>query len=472
MIHDQGSGLLSGTELEAPLASHLLCAQHWIGNHPRLPRDLFWEYILADRTDKFEKAKDALTKKFPEAFSDLLAVQPATMLVRHDRIALQAEGLFPKTYGKSASFAEHEMARNKGEREKGPTDALIDFTVRYTLWLASQRRICDEHSEDVLVPYALEHWMEMKRSAPTLSVRIIRKDTVNGKYVFTVCRENRRIHVVDWLKKSCTDCNEHAESGKPCDHLGAILFSMFNSKTLPHTEHLRAAMLFLYDKCYHLTALRDTVEGCADVIPASLNVSFVTNTFVVKQAPPKRGPQGSAPRLASSIDNWRTGAVMRRPKTESTGKGTKATPVDPYSTDSFASANTAIPLTSSEGAVYFPATATVSTAETTATAVTTAAAVTAVGTVVADSTADTVDTAGTVSTVETTGAATAHRRSANKTAMESPRLSSVDIPTVDTHKDCFGPVPGLCDPMLVVKHSQWTTHSGPARGKHKFYNIL
>jgi hypothetical protein len=228
---------------------------------------------------------------------------PIAMLFRCFREPLQSRNIFPPTYYKVANFAEQGMSKRKSQRQMDITFSFIDETIKTHAFYEKQMNLLKIVSSSVdvvsqcLVPYAVEHYKNTM-----LSLKDIKETYHSGDEVFQTFTHKYRVHKTEWTSKSCTDCNMYSSSGTPCAHLfavwrdhkgkGILHYNDNNVVKLLDSENMVSCLKHLYAKCYLVDTMRESLNDCEPILPASLDSSYISSqsTILLKKNQAKRGP--------------------------------------------------------------------------------------------------------------------------------------------------------------------------------------
>ena len=125
--------------------------------------------------------------------------------------------------------------------------------------------------KNILTPFANDHLECIKGEASKYTVGVIKDDE------YTVWRKSamNNPHIVNWSKRSCSNCHFYAENLMPCVHLYAIWIN-HKASGIPTMDALgqwsilsknESAYGHLFGKCYLVSTLKLAVENVSHARP-------------------------------------------------------------------------------------------------------------------------------------------------------------------------------------------------------------
>ena len=158
-----------------------------------------------------------------------------------------------------------------------------------------------------LTPFATSHLENLKGKAHEYVVNVVGDDT----YHVYIPGKKHLGHVVNWQLKTCTNCHFFQERLLPCTHLISVWLNRGGKNEDGGHDGVYD---HLFGKPYFLETLHNSLEDVSSALPWSLesvphpSVFNVPLQLLHTKAAPGRP---STTRLASSMDNFRTGAKRK-----------------------------------------------------------------------------------------------------------------------------------------------------------------
>ena len=164
----------------------------------------------------------------------------------------------------------------------------------------------------MLTPFAMEHLEERKKSAQNYVVNFI----ADGVFSVFLPEHSHACHVVNFARKTCSDCHYYEEHLLPCVHLVAVWINHLGkeSRLLMEDQTDGGSMYkYLCGTPYWLETLEASLPGVAIALPVSLDSVPIPspNKVIIQQKTTKTLGRPALKRRASNMDSFKSGSVKK-----------------------------------------------------------------------------------------------------------------------------------------------------------------
>ena len=168
----------------------------------------------------------------------------------------------------------------------------------------------------MLTPFAMDYLEESKQSAQKYIVNFI----AGSIFCVFLPDHSHLSHVVDFAKKTCSDCHYYEEHLLPCVHLVAVWINHLGSESRLMMEEQtdeRSMYKYLCGTPYWMETLEASLAGVSIALPISLDSVPIPspNKLIIQQKTTKTLGRPALKRRASNMDCFQSGSVKKTKQT-------------------------------------------------------------------------------------------------------------------------------------------------------------